>query len=347
MAEQSTLNSHIRENFTCLSNANPVRGKAWPETFGASIHTDELFMAYHYAIYIDHIAAAGKRAYHLPMYTNAALRHTSQAIMDGVSGGSAPGIYPSGGPVETVIDVYQLFAPSLDFLSPDIYFADYEGMCQEYTLRGRPLFIPEQRRDEPGALRSWVALGSYCGLGTAPFGIDTLEPENSVFAHHYALVQAIEQHVLSARRDGRRIVGFYFDGFEKGQRDPTPSKHFTLGHWTLHVERQPVHGHPAPAYGLVIQTTADTFLLVGEGYQLTFASTDPAARLTGLLRFWEKEVVNDQVGGLKTLRRLNGDETHCGKQAVMPSQSPDSDWYPIATNVPSRTRIAECQVYCI
>jgi len=33
---------------------------SWEEVFGAGVETDELFMAWNYARYIGHVAAAGK-----------------------------------------------------------------------------------------------------------------------------------------------------------------------------------------------------------------------------------------------------------------------------------------------
>ena len=69
--------------------------------------------------------------------------------------------------------------------------------------------------------------------------------------------------------------------------------------------------------------------------------------MTGLVHFHEKRVVDVATGKLETVRKFNGDETHCGKQAVMPARIPDDGCYPIPINIPSNTRIAEVRVYCI
>ena len=42
----------------------------WTEVFGDSPRTDEIFMAWHYAKYVQAVAAKGKAAYDLPMYVN-------------------------------------------------------------------------------------------------------------------------------------------------------------------------------------------------------------------------------------------------------------------------------------
>jgi len=348
---EGSLNKHITGNFSVLAKGTGdiPKGKSWPATFGTGINTDELFMAYHYALFINEVAAAGKAAYDLPMFTNAALRSTSRSIIDNTGGGSEPGIYPSGGPVEPVMDIYHLFAPSLDFVSPDIYFADYETMCKEYTHRGQALFVPEQRRDEPGVLRSWLAIGKYGALGTAPFGIDSITASESVYTRHYALIKSVEQHIHAARQQGRQVTSFFFDSVPIGEQDKSIPVEAIFGSWKLTIKRQWTHGHPASGYGMIIQQphSNDAFLLIGEGFIVAFASTDPQSTFTGLTHMHEKEVVDELTGELVTKRKFNGDETGCGQVAIMPSEKPDGGWYPIATYIPSRTRIAECEVYSI
>ena len=61
----------------------------WEEVFGKGLATDEIFMAWYFATYTNAVAAAGKAAYPLPMYVNAALNRP----------GVPPGKYPSAGPL--------------------------------------------------------------------------------------------------------------------------------------------------------------------------------------------------------------------------------------------------------
>jgi hypothetical protein len=42
----------------------------WKALFGDSEPTNELFMAYHYALYLEKIAAEGKKIYNIPFFTN-------------------------------------------------------------------------------------------------------------------------------------------------------------------------------------------------------------------------------------------------------------------------------------
>ena len=47
---------------------------SWEQVFGAGVETDEIFMAWNYARYVGHVAAAGKAEYPLPMFVNTWLR---------------------------------------------------------------------------------------------------------------------------------------------------------------------------------------------------------------------------------------------------------------------------------
>lgn len=106
----------------------------WTEVFGAGIETEELFMAWHYARYVERIAAAGKAAYPLPMYVTAAL----------VRPGSRPGQYPSAGPLPHLIDIWRAGAPSIDFLAPDIYFPNFVEWARAYDGRATRCSFPKR-----------------------------------------------------------------------------------------------------------------------------------------------------------------------------------------------------------
>ena len=148
----------------------------WEEIFGKSelkadrtdwqfysYYTEELFMAWNYAKYTEKVAAKGKNEYPLPMYVNAWLKQPSTAW---------PGKYPSGGPLPQVIDIWRAAAPSIDFISPDIYIDEFTWVCKEYTRSGNPLFIPETRGGETGAARALYVFGEFSAGLFAPFGID-------------------------------------------------------------------------------------------------------------------------------------------------------------------------------
>lgn len=171
-------------------------------------------MAYHYAKYVDYIAAAGRLEYDIPLFTNVWQNNSSPAAA--AAGGNSPGKYPRGGAVANVLDIWQAFAKTLDWISLDIYLNEYEERCQWYTHKNQILFIPEQRRDEFGARRLWRAIGEYGAIGACPFGIDTLDEQNP-YVKHFELLHQVELFVLKAQQKPERMTGFYFDEFEDGE----------------------------------------------------------------------------------------------------------------------------------
>lgn len=322
---------------------------SWSETFGNSPQTDELFMAYHYALYVEQVAKRGKSKYSLPMFTNVWQNYAdddadrSQPIV--VGGGGEPGDYPSGGGVVNVLDIWQHFAPSLDFIAPDVYLNDYAAVCAKYRHRGQPLFIPEQRRDEYGARRIWSAYGTHHALCTSPFAIDTLDPQKSPWKKHYHLLAQVADYVLAAQRKGDASYGFFFDNAENDET--TPTQHLVpLGNWMLSIERSFTFGKPSPGFGMVIQIDVAKFLLVGEGFQVRFTSAIEDSVFTGILSFVEK-VYDPQTKQLINGRLLNGDETRSGEVAIMPAEEPDLGDFPICITIPARTSMAECEVYAL
>lgn len=316
-------------------------GSSWAETFGESLRTDELFMAVHYARYIDTLAQAGREVYNLPMYANAWLPGPAGEA----SGGDRPGGYPSGGPVIRVIDVWRLFAPNLDFVCPDIYIPQYDETCAEYRKCGQPLFIPEQQGDDFGALRFWTAIGTADALGVSPFGIDNADPATSSVTGYYSLLEQVAPFILAARAEGREMYGLHFDGFEKGAEDPSSQRQVKLGDWNLTITRSHVFGHPSPGYGIIIAEPDDKFLLIGEGFQVKFDPVTPAS-FSSILSFDEMEVVD---GKLVKGRLLNGDETATGGRmlARMPGPNPDDGPVPVPVRIPSKTKIAYVRPYYI
>ena len=345
------LNRHLKEN---LQHWKEGKHGTWSEVFGESKQIDELFMAYHYAMYIEKVALAGKSINpDMLMYTNAWLRNPDPAQpgeimpMDGApAGGQQPGDYPSGGPIETVLDIYRLFAPSLSFLSPDIYCKSYDYICKEWTFGSSALFIPEQAGDEKGCLDMWIAIGRYGSIGCSPFGIDyAVEKHDTPLAKHYQLLQTVEPIILRARRRGKQMEGISFPSFKKGTDDPCPTQTITMGTWKLSIDRANVFGHPGPGYGVIIHQSDDTFLLIGEGYRVVFTSTQQGKEWSGVCTFTEKQVAED--GSLRSVRLLNGDETLGGKWAQMPGPDPGYNGVRVWVLAPSRTKIAEVTAYTI
>jgi beta-galactosidase GanA len=140
-------------------------GGSWAQAFGRD--ADLYFHAWHVASYIDRMAAAGKRVKPLPMYVNAALPSDPFTWQDANS-------YASGGPANTVIDVWKAAAPNIDVLAPDIYNPDhkaYLGFLDAYARTDNPLFVPETGRQRDYARYFYAAAGRGA-IGWSPFGMD-------------------------------------------------------------------------------------------------------------------------------------------------------------------------------
>ncbi|KAM0555077.1 hypothetical protein ACHAPJ_006426 [Fusarium lateritium] len=338
-----------------LSQFNPKNESSgnWEAVFGSSPRTDELFMAYHYALYLNEVAAAGKKQYPIPHYTNLWMNYAGEDTDNDfpvvVGGGGMPGDYPSGGAVSNVMDVWMHFAAHLDFLGPDIYLNDYERSCAKYRHRKQPLFVPEQRRDDYGAGRIWIAYGSHAAMGVAPFGVDTVDSADNPFTKHYGLLKSVSAIVLDAQRHPDSSVGFCFDELPEGASTTHAGSVLkrTWGDFEITIERCFVFGKPGPGAGMVIDRGNGKFLLIGWGFHVSARALAQNSTFTGILKFEEKAVEDEETGRLRTVRVLNGDETRSGKFAMMPNEDPDYGGFPISVTIPARTMIAEVTFYSI
>ena len=134
---------------------------AWPQVFGDA--AEEIFSAYHVSRFVETVASAGKAVYSLPMAVNCWLDK-----------GGAPGTYPTGGPVSRVHEIWDCCAPSIDVYCPDIYVPQFKEVCDEYTRRGNPLFIPEAATHSYCASRMLYTVGHYHAMCYSPFGFDDI-----------------------------------------------------------------------------------------------------------------------------------------------------------------------------
>lgn len=281
----------------------------WEEVFGAGPETDELFMAWSYARYIDKVTAAGKFEYDLPMFVNAWLSVAHQK----------PGTWPSGGPLPHTLDVWLAGAPHVDILVPDIYQTDFQSWCQQYTRRGNPLFIPEMRRDIEGARNVFYAIGEYDAIGTSPFAIDSIaqgpvtgvglfgrdaieRPEDAPISKSYASLRRLAPLILE--HQGKDAIG----GFLLDEEHPSVSKQ--MGGYELEITLDQGFGPRANhGYGLIISLGTDEFIGAGAGFMVRFRALTPGPTLAGIAAVDEGEY---RSGKWIPGRRLNGDETRQG-----------------------------------
>ena len=115
----------------------------WREVFAGK--ADETFQAYLQSRYINEIAAAGKKAFNIPLYCNVWVSYPVQELPERQV--PNPGIgYPSGGPVQDMLPLWKAFAPSIDLIGPDIYSSDrkfYTKILETYNRPDNALWIPE------------------------------------------------------------------------------------------------------------------------------------------------------------------------------------------------------------
>ena len=107
--------------------------------------------------------------------------------------------------------------------------------------------------------------------------------------------------------------------------------------YEIRIERCFVFEKPGPSAGMVIHLDDARYLLIKWGFQVLVRSLLPTNTFTGFLRFEEKIVINRESGLLKTLRRLNGDETRSSVFAMIPNEVPDHGEFPICATIPART----------
>jgi beta-galactosidase GanA len=166
-------NTLMPEFLSVWEKAGSRQKGTWQELFGNNIAAEEIFMAWYFVQYVEGIAAAGKAVYPIPLYVNAALNRP----------GRLPGEYPSAGPLPHLMDLWKAASPSIDFLSPDIYFEDFAHWCALYDRGGNPLFLPEVRYERSFGWgsnyetacgpKAFYAFGNHDAMGFSPFFIES------------------------------------------------------------------------------------------------------------------------------------------------------------------------------
>lgn len=283
----------------------------WSEVFGEGAAAGEIFMAWHFASYVQQLAKRGKAEHALPLFVNAAL----------IRPGHQPGQYPSAGPLPHLFDIWRAGAPDIDLLAPDIYFQNFSEWVRRYARGGNPLFIPEALPVPEAALNGILAIASHNAMGFSPFGIETMgDTATRVLADGYSLLTQLTPLITKHQGMGT-MVGLLPEGPE--QRQP---QRVALGDYVMFVSFErptppavaeglagPVGAvGPAaqPSGGLVIQMAPDEFVFGGIGITVTFQAREIGPLQAGILRVEEGQFVN---GEWTHIRWLNGDQTHQGR----------------------------------
>ncbi len=284
--------------FSKLWGANGFKTSgSWEEVFGRGDATDEMFMAWNYARYVNDVAAAGKAEYPLPMFVNVWLADWRESTP------SKPGIYPSGGPTPHMQDIWRAGAPQIDILAPDIYNY-FEERCDLYHRLGNPLFIPEITRSTRTASAIFYALGMHDAIGFSPFGMESVPAFEDEMSKSYAVLANIAPVILE--HQGKNVTG----GAILDKEHPTQK--LRVGDYTLELGISHHYSFTTPEYpaGIFVQTGPDEFIAAGRGLTVSFAPATPGDPIVGIT-LAEDGTFTD--GRWVADRRLNGDEILSGK----------------------------------
>ncbi len=253
----------------------------WKEVFGDTPWAKSFFTVWQYASYINYVAKAGKAEYALPMFTNCWLVQKPEDL---------PGVYPNGGPVSRVMDIWKAAAPEIDALAPDIYLPDFKNIVKEFHRKDNPLLIPEAVM-QPGW--AFYAFGEHHALCFSPFGIED-GAGNYTYAESYKVLDEL-MPLITKYQGSKRMVGIL-------KHNGETERIVTMGNYVLKVTYENNNGD---AYGLIIQTADDEFIVSGINFRVNFSSN---TKKTGYIKqVWEGGFDN---GEWKATRLLNGDETY-------------------------------------
>jgi hypothetical protein len=298
---------------TDVLNAMQVKAASpspnWQQAFGSE--AEVCFHAWSVAKYVGQVAAAGKAAYALPMYANAALR-------DPLKPGT-PGSYESGGPTDNVLPIWKVSAPALDILAPDIYQRDptaYLKVLDLYRRDDNALFVPETG----GSINArffFSALGRGA-IGFSPFGMDYTETRHTTgdsksredflipWAENYRLIGPMQGEIARLNFEGKLQA--------TAEEQGIPTQTLSFGSWKAVVSygaarNSQAVGNPEPTgRALVAQLKDNQFLVTGLFCRVDFQPMDSQQHR----QFLRVEEGTYDKGVFKFLRIWNGDETDWG-----------------------------------
>jgi hypothetical protein len=259
----------------------------WNDIFGKGDFADEVFMAWHYAKFVNAVTAAGKAEYNIPMYVNAWI---------------SP-VYPRGGPVAYMHDVWRVGAPKLDILTPDIYQPDFKGIIPLFQHPWNPLFVPECAADSSGASNLYYAVGKYNAIGYSPFAAEdrVTDPVNGPIPKAYKLLTGMIPVILDAQSKGTMTAVTI--------NKTNPIQTINMGGYNIELrtrrKKMPTDkAAPNSSYGIIINSAPDEFIISGLNLEASFTPSTPGPQIAGIASLWEGTYADGKwIAG----RKLNGD----------------------------------------
>lgn len=312
----------------------------WKDLFGDDIYTDEIFMAYNYAKYVEGLAKIARSIFPtMPLYVNAALN----------SRGRKPGEYPSAGPLAHLKDIWHAGAPTIDLLSLDLYDKGFTDWMAAYALPDNPLFVPEIKTDDSNPAQLLYVVGEHNALGLSPFAFNLRANPASVARQKAGndIIRSLTP-ILTDNLGKGTMNGFYFDSDSSERTIERDGVCITGAHYfTLPWDPRATDGSPwMSTGGLIINIAPMEYIIAGTGIVVTFnpadmknpastgSSSQPKLGEDGFLLSGDSEsnvttstekiskriglgpvneITVNPDGSFTRIRTLNGDETHQGR----------------------------------
>jgi hypothetical protein len=300
----------------------------WRDVFGQD--AEVCFHNWAVAEYIGQVAAAGKAAYPLPLYVNAAPgTHRCAALRDPAKP-DAPGSYENRPPSDNVVPIWKAAAPAIDMISPDDYARDATGYVRTLDIYHRgdnAVYVPETG----GSPRFFFFALGHETIGFSPFGMDftkthaipdAARPKAELlqpwaltgvkefiapFAPTYALISPMAREVARLNFEGKLKAVAEEQG-KLTQTIPFGAWDATVSYGIWARNGSPA-GNPQPMGGaMVAQLKDNQFLVAGFYCRVDFRPTAPDKRR----QFLRVEEGTYENGVFQFIRVLNGDQTDGG-----------------------------------
>ena len=202
-----------------------------------------------------------------------------------------PGVYPNGGPVSRVMDIWKAAAPDIDIQSPDIYLSNFKEIVAMYHRDDNPLLVPESSAIVG---RAYYAFGEHDAICFSPFGIEDAA-DNFVFTKSYEVLHEVE-HLIKEYQGTGKMKAVLQEGDEK-------SKDVYLGNYKLNVVFEKPN---EPSFGIIIQESEHEFIVIGMNLTVFFSS-EKKNTIGYIGQVYEGRYINEKW---VTTRMMNGDETY-------------------------------------
>jgi hypothetical protein len=283
MAYLKKNKSHLKPYLRDAWAASNFKTKGtWKEVFGETPESKAFFTVWQYATYINFVAKSGREKYNLPMMVNAWIVQKPEDL---------PGVYPNGGPVSRVMDIWKAAAPDIDIQSPDIYLPNFKEIVAMYHRDDNPLLVPESSAKVG---RAYYALGQHDAICFSPFGIEDAA-DNFVFTKSYEVLHEVE-HLIKKYQGTGKMKAVLQEGNEE-------YNDVYLGNYKLKV----VYEKPnQPSFGIIIQESKHEFIVIGMNLTVFFSS-EKKDTVGYIGQVYEGRYENKKW---VATRLMNGDETY-------------------------------------